>query len=652
MFSKILIANRGEIAVRIAQTCRELGVLTVGVYSETDRTAQHVLAADVSVPIGGISPRVSYLNAIGMIRAAIDSGAEAIHPGYGFLAENAEFAEAVVSAGLVWIGPPSAAIALLGDKVRAKRVAAEAGVPVIPGYSGPDLSPERLRHEAARVGYPLMLKAAAGGGGKGMRIVERASELEESLDAARREANAAFGDERVFLEHLLRRPRHVEIQILGDHFGEVVYLGERDCSLQRRHQKVVEEAPSSAVSPELRAAMGEAAVRIARATGYVNAGTVEFLLSDGEVYFLEVNTRIQVEHPITEEITGLDLVRLQLEVAAGQPLPFSQQDIALRGHAIEVRIYAEDPNRGFLPATGRLVSFEPPEGAGIRNDVGVRSGDTITMHYDPMIAKLVVHAETRNLAVARLQRALDRYVCNGPTNNLSFARWIANHSDFCNGDVDVEWIDRKWRPAQSGPPPLHVLMAVALYDAGRISRGGNVWADAGSWRMTGIPRRMRYVCEEDVYETALIARGVQLWHVTTGDTGTDVEVLEMRSDRIVYRVGDAVTAIPVHPIADGYVVTDGDASYTFTRSIPRFSGAVRGSGIIEATDHTAPMPGTIVKVAVAVGDRVAAGEPLVILEAMKMEHVVEATTDGTVCAVLVSPGDMVAASQLLVRLEP
>ncbi len=651
MFSRILIANRGEIAVRIIQTCGEMGIETVAVYSEADRAALHVRASDVAYCIGAAPALASYLNGPEIIRAALQSHAGAIHPGYGFLAENASFAEEVVAAGLAWIGPPASVILLLGDKVASKRVAEEAGVRVVAGYAGTDASYERLSDEAQRIGYPVMLKAAAGGGGKGIRVVENASDLNSSIDAARREAASAFADDRIFMEKLLVRPRHVEMQILADDTGSIVYLGERDCSLQRRHQKVVEEAPSPVMTQTLRVSMGEAAVRIARVSGYVNAGTVEFLLAGDEFYFLEVNTRIQVEHPVTEATCGLDLVRLQIQIATGEPLPFTQADVAMRGHALEARIYAEDPDLHFVPSTGPVDIFAPPEGLGIRNDVGVERGDAITMHYDPMMAKLIVHAETRSLAVKRLQNALERYDCAGPKTNLQFLRWIAREPSFVRGEVDIGFLEREWHPGAAQALPMQVLVAAALADAADAAPTSDPRRGRTNWRISGMARRFGYEYDQELHELALTHLGKRCWNVTLQDIEVEVSLVDVRPDLIVYSVGETITSVTVAEVPNGYSLVYEGTAYGVQR--PQQADSRRNGAAVRTIEAelTAPMPGTVVSIAVVEGQIVNTGEPLVIMEAMKMEHIVEAVSAGTVKAIRVHPGDMVAAGAVLVEMD-
>ncbi len=494
MFKRILIANRGEIAVRIIRACRDMGIETVAVYSEPDAGAMHVALADMAVPVGGAAPADSYLRIDRLLDAARATGAEAIHPGYGFLSERAAFARAVRAAGLVFIGPPAEAIEAMGSKTAARALMEPAGVPVVPGYQGGgELSDYRAAAE--RLGYPILVKASGGGGGKGMRIVEHAAELPVSIEAAQREAGKAFGDERVYLEKLLVGPRHVEIQVLADSHGNAVHLFERDCSIQRRHQKIIEESPSPALSPELRAEMGAAAVAAARACGYVNAGTIEFLLDrDGQhFYFLEMNTRLQVEHPVTESVTGLDLVKLQLRIAAGEELPFIQADLSQRGHAIECRVYAEDPANGFLPSTGPLLRVVEPGGPGVRVDTGVATGDTVLHYYDPLLAKLIVWGPSRADAVSTLRRALREYVVLGVTTNLSFLQAVVEHAAFREGRTSTAFVEQNfadWREPV-GDANLAAL-AAALSDilaptgsAAPTVGGGSDGDPYNPWRQAG-----------------------------------------------------------------------------------------------------------------------------------------------------------------------
>ncbi len=441
MLESVLIANRGEIALRIIRACRELGVRSIAVYSEADRSAPHVLAADEAHLIGPAASADSYLRIDRILEAAHRSGARAVHPGYGFLAEREPFARAVAGAGLVFIGPAPETIETMGDKTRARRRMRDAGVPIVPGLLEPLSDPAEARREAAAVGFPVLLKAAAGGGGKGMRVVEDSDDIERAFDAAKREAMAAFGDDSIYLERYLEAPRHIEIQVLGDTHGHVVHLGERECSIQRRHQKLIEEAPSPVISPEVRANMGAAAVKASEAVGYVGAGTVEFLYQDGEYYFLEMNTRLQVEHPVTELVTGLDLVVWQIRVAAGEPLSFAQEDVVLRGHAIECRITSEDPFQGFLPATGFVEFLEIPAGAGVRWDGGIHPGFEIGLHYDPLLGKLIAWGADRAEAIRRMSRALDELVVGGIATSTPFHRRVMRHEAFLRGDLDIRFIE-------------------------------------------------------------------------------------------------------------------------------------------------------------------------------------------------------------------
>jgi 3-methylcrotonyl-CoA carboxylase alpha subunit len=683
-FTRLLIANRGEIAIRITRACRELGIAAIAVYTEADAGALHVREADEAVPLPG-GPR-AYLDIAAVVAAARASGAQAIHPGYGFLSERPEFARACREAGLAFVGPPPEAIALMGSKIAAKRLAESLNVPTAPGYAGDDQTPARLRQEAARVGFPLLIKASAGGGGKGMRTVGGPEELDAALEGAKREALAAFGDDSVFLERLIVRPRHVEIQVLADAHGHCVHLFERECSIQRRHQKIIEESPSVALTPELRARMGAAAVRLAQAAGYVNAGTMEFMLDEaGGFYFLEMNTRLQVEHPVTEAVTGLDLVRLQLAVAAGEPLPFRQDDLLQRGHAIEARVYAEDPAT-FLPSTGQVALFAPAEGPGVRNDAGVASGDAITVHYDPMVAKLIVHAPDRPAALARLRRALDEYVVLGVTTNLPLLRAVAAHPAFAAGETRTDFLEATgllgagFEPAEV---PAEVLAAAAIWDVGRRAADGerpfaDPWA-AGAWRAGGAPRRVRYrvAGREQAVE---LSRIDQRWRVRAGETELTAEVISRQPDASVLALaftptpratprpngggGDGtITSTATHPASIQRFAITGEsgallvgwrgASYRLERDAGlsletrgRQAGAAGGHAGLEA-----PMPGTVVKVLAGEGERVVAHQPLVVLEAMKMEHIVAAPYAGVVRKLHCAPGALVARGALLVELE-
>jgi 3-methylcrotonyl-CoA carboxylase alpha subunit len=656
---RILIANRGEIAVRIARTCRDMGIGMVAVYSTADARALHVLVADEAVCIGPPPSSESYLNIEAILNAARTSGADAIHPGYGFLAENPRFAAAVESAGLVWIGPPADVIALMGAKVAAKELARQAGVPTVPGYMGEDQSIEALSEAADSVGYPVLLKAAAGGGGKGMRAVAGRDELADAIEGARREARSAFGDDRIFLEKMLVRPRHVEVQVLTDAHGNAVYLGDRDCSLQRRHQKVIEEAPAPGLPEAFHRAMGADAVRLALAAGYVNAGTVEFLFDGEKQYFLEMNTRVQVEHPVTEMVTGLDLVRLQIEVAAGAALPFRQDDVQISGHAIEARIYAEDPAGGFLPSTGTIRVFETPGGDGVRNDVGVYRGFEVTPYYDPILAKLVVVARSRSTSIGKLVSALNAYDVQGLVTNLPLLRWAAAAPEYGRAEIDIEFLEREWRPDLAGLLPPEVLAAAAAHDllTGREETAAadvwNPWGRRDGWRMAGAPRRLLYHHGGGTHAVEAFEEPPFGWRLAVDGNDFSAEAIPGHRPRITLRhAGTGVEAIASrYAFENALEIHWAGRSYRLDRGPERAGGAAAGAGRAGG-GPTAPMPGTVVKVAVESGQRVTAHQPLVVLEAMKMEHVVEAPSDGVVTEVLVEEGDLVLAGSPVVTLEP
>jgi len=665
-FDKILIANRGEIAVRLIHACRELGIVAVAVYSDADRGALHVRLADEAHPIGPAPAPQSYLSAERIIAAAQRSGAQAIHPGYGFLSERAHFARACAAAGLVFIGPPPEAIELMGSKIAAKRLAEQRGVPIAPGYLGDDQRPARLRDEAIRVGFPLLIKASAGGGGKGMRVVGALAEFDAALEGAQREARAAFGDDAVLLERLIERPRHVEIQVLADAHGNCVHLFERECSIQRRHQKIVEESPSPALSPELRAAMGAAAVRLAQAAGYRNAGTIEFMLEqvgegdhNGRFFFLEMNTRLQVEHPVTEAVAGLDLVRLQIAIAAGEPLPFQQADLAQRGHAIEMRIYAEDPV-SFLPSTGRIAVFAPPAGPGIRNDVGLASGDEMTVHYDPMLAKLIVAAPDRPAAIARLRRALEEYVVLGVTTNLPLLRAIAMHPDFAAGATSTDFLAVTGLVNASFDTlalPPEVLVAAAIWDSQSTiynphSTNNDPWR-GGPWRLMGDGVRLRYKVDGAEY-SVVATRAAERWRVESGGATFTVALVAQQPGQMTLEFGDQ--RIERFSIAcDGAerLIAWRGANFRLEQAAGLSVDALgaRATGPHGHASLAAPMPGTVIKVLAEEGQTVAAQQPLMVLEAMKMEHVVVAPYAGVVQKLCFRPGALVAKGATLIELE-
>ncbi|MDE2746084.1 MAG: ATP-grasp domain-containing protein [Chloroflexota bacterium] len=621
--SCVLVANRGEIASRIIRTCRRLGVGSVAVYSDADRSAPHVANADRAVRIGSAPAADSYLNIPALIEAARSTGADAVHPGYGFLSERADFAEAVTEAGLSWIGPPASAIEALGDKVAARRLAIASGVPVAEGVEE-DEGDAALASAIEAMGLPVMIKAAAGGGGRGMRLLRSADDapdgIESAVAGARREAQAAFGDGRLLVERAMSEGRHVEVQVLFDEHGNGVHLGERDCSVQRRRQKVIEESPSPAVGEALREELGQAALNVCRAAGYVGAGTVEFMLMpDGSFMFLEVNTRLQVEHPVTEMLTGLDLVELQLRVAGGGALPISQQDVSFDGHSIETRIYAEDPSRGYVPSTGRLRWFDALDYRA-RHDVGPATGDLVTAHYDPMLAKTIVHAESREAALDRAAEALDGWAIEGVTTNLGQLAAILESEDFRGGAVDIGWLDRVELPQREAP--ADALAAAALADA-----------EAGAWRSSGELTR-KYLLHGRVHEVRM-SRTADGWSATVDDA-THGPVAKGRD-----------WTAEVSP--RGVVVTNNERRWVFLRERRRRTGAGRsragGANVVRA-----PMPGTMIEVLVAVGDEVEAGQTLAVMEAMKIEHLLTAPNAGIVKAVHSSAGDSVDEDAVLIEL--
>ncbi|NDR56410.1 acetyl/propionyl/methylcrotonyl-CoA carboxylase subunit alpha [Aliiruegeria sabulilitoris] len=645
MIRKLLIANRGEIACRIISTARSMGVSTVAVYSDADAGAAHVALADEAVHLGGSAPAQSYLNAEALLAAARRTGAEAVHPGYGFLSENPDFVEAVAAAGLVFVGPPASAIRQMGLKDAAKRLMEAAGVPVVPGYHGAEQSPERLAEEADRIGYPVLIKAVAGGGGKGMRRVDAPEDFASALASARAEARTAFGNADVLVERYVRQPRHIELQIFGDTHGNVVHLFERDCSLQRRHQKVIEEAPAPGMTEEMRAAMGQAAVRAAQAIGYVGAGTVEFIVEGGEVlrpdgfWFMEMNTRLQVEHPVTEAVTGLDLVEWQLRVASGEKLPLAQEEIRCEGHAFEARLYAEDVPAGFLPATGRLAHLRFSDLS--RNDSGVREGDEISPWYDPMIAKVITHGPSRGVALARLSRALEQTEVGGTVTNIAFLEALSRHEGFAAGRVDTGLIDRDLDSlVRQEAPPAAVLACAALAASGMDAppadfTGFSLWA----------PLQRTVVLERDGKQWRI---GVAIRGADRVEIEIEEEVLQCRRGARGWLIGEARAPGPAR-LLDGAVVVFAGQPWEFALPDPlaRESAEAMGGNIVEA-----PMPGLVREVLVQPGQMVERGDRLVILEAMKMEHALSAVRAGRVEAVLVEAGAQVAAHDALVLLDP
>ncbi|WP_184799121.1 acetyl/propionyl/methylcrotonyl-CoA carboxylase subunit alpha [Nitrospirillum iridis] len=663
MIDTLLIANRGEIACRIIRTARRLGIRTVAVYSDADAGALHVALADEAVRIGAAPARDSYLRMDAVLDAAARTGAQAIHPGYGFLSENAGFAEACAASGLIFVGPPASAIRAMGGKSEAKALMETAGVPLVPGYHGEEQNSGVLASEAARIGYPVLIKASAGGGGKGMKVATSAEEFHEQLASAKREAQAAFGDDRVLIEKYLARPRHVEIQVFADGHGNCVYLFERDCSIQRRHQKVVEEAPAPNLPKGLREEMGAAAVAAAKAIGYVGAGTVEFLLDpvetggDGRFYFMEMNTRLQVEHPVTEYITGQDLVEWQLRVAAGGVLPLTQDQLAVHGHAIEVRLYAEDPDKGFLPQTGTLSHLRFPEaGPHVRVDTGVRQGDAISIHYDPMIAKLIVWDVDRPAAVRRLRQALAATEVGGLAANVPFLAAIAAHPAFLEADLDTRFIER--HQADLLPPPavpsgdtlalaaLGVLLerqAETMAGAARTNDPWSPWASGASWRLNdAVPEILTFRDGREGGEP----QEVRAAHRRDGDFDVTLpDGSEVRAQARFDAEGRLVAEIGGRRLAVGWsrrgMELDLFRPGHHDRLIlidPLDVGEVDAAG---AGHLVAPMPGKIIAVLVAAGNRVEKGQGLIVLEAMKMEHTIKAQGPGTVQTVRYAVGDQV-----------
>ena len=673
MFKKVLIANRGEIAIRIMATCRDMGIRTVAVYSAADCNAYHVREADEAYFIGPAPAAQSYLRIDTILGIARMSGAEAIHPGYGFLSENANFAEECTKSGIVFIGPPAEAMRLMGSKIAAKQLAQTVGVPTIPGYNGENQEDDILIAEAEHIGFPLLIKASAGGGGKGMRIVRTMKDFKEQLNGARREALASFGDATVFLEHLLEQPRHIEIQVLGDTFGNVIYLGERECSIQRRHQKIVEESPSVALTPALREEMGEAAVRITRAAGYVNAGTLEFLLdTTNQFYFLEMNTRLQVEHPVTELVSGIDLVRHQLLIADGQPLNLTQEQVNARGHAIEVRLYAEDPENNFLPSTGIVTSFVKPEGPGIRVDSGVESNDEISQFYDPMIAKLIVYGEDRLTAIERLQTALKLQAIFGVKTNAQLLLAISSHPAFHAGSTFTNFLEAygllRVEPEKDSIDQesiYHAFIAAAIFEMNwnyehRSLKNGhqpaNPWQSIGPWRMIGESSTKSYSFQGEKHHVALSRSraipGTWLVQVDNRPTQSVLSIFGI-NDSILLRFGTDQVHTYVHPSESAVEVIINGRLYLFEKRQPP---NVDTSAYGENKAHSqkvlkAPMAGTIIKVQVRNGETVQHRQVLVILSAMKMEHSIIAPYEGRVRRVYSHEGEVVKGGAVIVEME-
>ena len=670
MFQKILIANRGEIACRVAATARRMGVKTVAVYSDADASAKHVQACDEAVQVGGSAPRDSYLQWQRILDAAKATGAEAIHPGYGFLSENEAFAKACAEAGLVFIGPPASAILAMGLKAESKQLMEKAGVPLVPGYHGSNQDPALLQAEADRIGYPVLIKASAGGGGKGMRAVDQSADFMAALESCKREAINSFGSDAVLIEKYVQRPRHIEIQVFGDTHGHCVYLHERDCSVQRRHQKVLEEAPAPGMTPELRQQMGLAAVAAAKAVNYVGAGTVEFIVEQAaydqpesmRFYFMEMNTRLQVEHPVTEAITGLDLVEWQLRVASGEPLPLQQDDIRMTGHAIEARICAENPDNNFLPATGTLsvyrkpphVSFERSDAndasRAVRFDDGVREGDTISPFYDSMVAKLIVHGDTREQALALLDTALAQTRIVGLNTNVQFLRHVVSSESFAMARLDTALIPRESAVLfQQDPVGLQAAAAAVVAHtlaAERALVGGDPFSHRDGFQPHGLTRRR--------FDLQYAGQSVQAVLVY-GRSGLSLQVGEQPGHPLLWRVQGEGLWVQHAERVHSTLHWQGEVAHVFT---PR--GAAR-IGLLDPLAHagevtaeggrlTAPMPGKVVSFAVKAGDKVKTGQALAVMEAMKMEHTIAAPHDGTVAELLYAPGDQVSEGAELLKL--
>ena len=670
MFTKILIANRGEIACRVAASARRMGVKTVAVYSDADVNARHVALCDESVSIGAAPAKESYLCFDKIIAAALATGAQAIHPGYGFLSENAQFARACLEAGIAFIGPPASAIDAMGSKSAAKALMEKARVPLVPGYHGERQEPDFLQRQADAIGYPVLLKASAGGGGKGMRIVEDSAAFKDALASCKREATSSFGNDLVLLEKYLTRPRHIEIQVFADSHGNCVYLFERDCSVQRRHQKVLEEAPAPGMTQERRQAMGEAATAAAKAVGYVGAGTVEFIANqDGSFYFMEMNTRLQVEHPVTEMITGQDLVEWQLRVAFGEALPLRQEQLAIHGHALEARIYAENPDNNFLPSIGTLrhmrtpacAAFElggvPGQPGALRIDSGVREGDTISPFYDPMVAKLIVWGHDREQALARMSDALSHYQVVGLTTNIAFLKRLVECESFATADLDTGLIERNQEvlfpaPRAAGIDEL-ALAAVGLLSgetARAISPANDPWARLSGWCMNVALERTLEFADLDQSVALTVAYQANGWSL--GHQGAQVQVTLVQQD------GKDLAIRVDGRLVRGTVVFDGDVAHVFCggkHSVLPYNDPLAHAGQAEAEAGrlTAPMPGKIVAILVKPGDTVQKGVPLLIMEAMKMEHTIAAPRDGVVRELLYAVGDQVQdGAQLLAFQTP
>ena len=662
MFKKILIANRGEIACRVAATAHRMAIKTVAVYSDADASAKHVSFCDEAVHIGGSAPKDSYLRGEKIIEAAKATGAEAIHPGYGFLSENEEFAQACSDAGLVFIGPPASAIKAMGLKAESKQLMEKAGVPLVPGYHGSDQDPALLQREADRIGYPVLIKASAGGGGKGMRAVEKSEDFEAALASCKREAINSFGDDAVLVEKYAQRPRHIEIQVFGDTLGNYVYLFERDCSVQRRHQKVLEEAPAPGMTEAMRRQMGEAAVAAARAVNYVGAGTVEFIVeqrADGSMnfFFMEMNTRLQVEHPVTEAITGLDLVEWQLRVACGQPLPLAQEQLRINGHAIEARICAENPDNNFLPTTGTLHVYDKPvctafERGVVRIDDGVREGDTISPFYDSMVAKLIVHGQTREEALARLDEALAQTRIVGLSTNVQFLRYVVRSPSFAQANLDTALIPREAAVLFKQEPvglPMAAAAAIAqILLSEKSTEGSDPFSRRDGWQTHGVTQRpFEFEFQGESAKVTLTYRHDGALQLKVGEVTGPLVFAKNQQGIDIQFAGQRLTAA---------VYTRGEVDHVFTaRGATQITAvdllAHAGESHMEGGRLTAPMPGKILSFSVKAGDLVKKGQPLAVMEAMKMEHTIAAPADGVVEELLYAPGDQVSEGAELLKIS-
>lgn len=664
MFRKILIANRGEIACRVIRTCRLMGIGSVAVYSDADARAEHVRQADEAVHIGAAEPAQSYLRGDVIIAAALRTGAEAIHPGYGFLSENADFADQVKAAGLVFIGPSGDSMRRMGSKAGAKALMQSKGVAVVPGYTGEDQDPALLQREADRIGYPLMIKAAHGGGGKGMRIVRDAAAFAEHLVSCQREARGAFGRDRVLLERYIERPRHIEFQIFADNHGNTLHLHERECSAQRRYQKVIEESPSPFLTPELRQQMGDAAIQAAQAIDYTNAGTVEFIVDQsGGFYFMEINTRLQVEHPVTEMVLGLDLVEWQLRVANGEALPLTQAQIQTRGHAIEVRLYAEDPEQGFLPGSGRIDTLRlPPTSSHLRIDAGVLEGDTVSIFYDPMIAKIIAYGEDRADALRRLREALAEVDVLGPKSNVAFLERLLSHPNVVDGSIDTSYLDQHLDAVlgdvQTIPPlVLFVAACAALLQEERNAQvtaaGSNdpqsPWAKTDAWRVAHQGKRL--ICfQQGGTRTEISAHGhAGRYQLNFGESSLLIDSARHVDGWLQWQTEGKTQKLRCRELAGDWLVMYDGRRYRL-HAIPAFAFEASDSG--QSDRLLAPMPGRVIAVHAASDDEVQADQPLLVMEAMKMELTLRAPRDGVVAEVRCAVGDFVEADQLLLRMSP